>query len=160
MKLLSGRMFAAPRKLFFAGFAVAAVTLSPVVLAQTDDTARAETAAALKCLLDHDRHGCAQTFVGSASRAATPWLWWTPDREFELGALISSGYAGTESGDNAYIAKLLNGRTTDLYDVKFKHHEKTFYISRPGPDGKIHYLLVRDGRPDEERQDLFVRGPG
>ena len=98
--------------------------------------------------------------MGSASLAAVPWVWWTPNRDFELGALVSSGYTRTETGDNVYISKLLNGRTTDLYDVKFKHHEKTFYIVPPGPDGKIRYLLVRDGGPDHERTDLFVRGPG
>ena len=160
MTLWSGTVFGAPAKLLFASLAVAAIILSPIASAQTDVPAPAETAAALKCLLNHDRHGCGQTFAGSASRVATPWLWWTPDREFELGALLSSGYAGTRSGENVYISKFLNGRTTDLYDVKFKHHEKTFYIARPGPDGKVHYMLIRDGSPNDERTDLFVHGPG
>lgn len=160
MKLLSGTAFTAPKKLLFASFAVAAIGLPPIALAETDATAHAETASALRCLLDHGQNGCRAVFVGSASLAARPWVWHDPNRDFELGALVSSGYARTETGDNVYISKLLNGRTTDLYDVKFKHHEKTFYIAPPGPDGKIRYLLVRDGGPDDERTDLFVRGPG
>lgn len=61
---------------------------------------------------------------------------------------------------NAYLTKFLNGRPADVYDVKFVHHEKTFYIVPPGPDGKVRYMLVRDGTPDDERTDLFVHGPG
>ncbi len=160
MQLLSGTALTALKKLLSASFAVAAIGLSPVALAETNVTAHAETSSALRCLLDHGQNGCRAVFVGSASRAAQPWLWHDPNRDFELGALLSSGYDRTESGDNVYINKLLNGRTTDLYDVKFKHHEKTFYIAQPEPDGKIRYLLIRDGRPDDERTDLFVRGPG
>ena len=123
------------KNLLFAS--IATIGLSPVASAQTTVMAQAETASALRCLLDHVRNGCGQGFAGRARQAAAPWLWWTPDRDFELGALVSSVYAGTESGDNVYIMKFLNGRMTDLYDVRFAHQEKTFYIARPGPDGKI-----------------------
>jgi hypothetical protein len=160
MKLLSGTAFIAPKKLLFASFAVAAMGLSPVALAETDAAAHAETESALRCLLDHGQNGCRAVFVGSARQVARPWVWEDPNRDFELGALVSFAYARTESEENVYITKFLNGRTTDLYDVKFKHHEKTFYIARPGPDGKVHFMLVRGGGPDDERTDLFVRGPG
>jgi hypothetical protein len=140
--------------------AIAAIGLSSGASAQTRIvTAHAQTASALGCLLEHERHGCRQDFVGSASRAASPWLRPNPDRDVELGALVSSEYAGTQSV-NAYITKFLNGRPADVYDVKFKHQQKTFYIVPPGPDGKIHYMLVRGGGPNDERTDLFVHGPG
>ena len=141
--------------------AVAAIGLSPVASAQTRVmTAHAETASALKCLLDHD-HGqkqerCKQVFVGSASRAAIYWLWWTPGKDLDLGPLVSSDYAGTQSV-NAYITKFLNGRPADVYDVKFRHLEKTFYIVPPGPDGKIEYLHVRSGAPDDEKMEGGLR---
>jgi len=123
------------------------------------------TVTALRCLLlngqIHGQRGCGAVFVGMASRSASPWLRRDdPNRDFELGPLISADYAGSKTGDSVYITKLLSGRTTDLYDVKFKHHRKTFYIARPAPDGMIHFMLVRDGGPDDERHDLFVRGPG
>jgi hypothetical protein len=160
VKILSGMAFVALQKVLIVGVAIAAIGLPPIALAETDTTAHTETASALRCLLDHGQDGCRAVFVGSASRAAQPWVWLNPNRDFELGALVSSGYVRTESGDNIYVAKHLNGRTTDLFDVKFKHDEKTFYIERPETDGKIHQLLIRGGGPDDEKTDLFVRGPG
>jgi hypothetical protein len=146
----------APAKLV----AIAAIGLSSVASAQTRViTAHAETASALGCLLDHLHNGCTQSFAGSARQTAAPWLWWNPNRDFELGALVSSEYAGTQAV-NAYVTKFLNGRTADVYDVKFKHQQKTFYIEPPGPDGKILYMRVRNGAPNDEREDLFVYGPG
>jgi hypothetical protein len=142
------------------GIALAAISLSPAASAQTRVIKEhSETAAALQCLLEHRQKECRQVFVGSATRAASPWLRQDPNRDFELGALVSSEYAGTQSA-NAYTTKYLDGRTADVYGVKFRHHEKTFYIVPPGPDGNIRYLLVRGGGPDDEREDLFVRGPG
>jgi hypothetical protein len=139
---------------------IAVIVLSPVALAQTRViTAHAETASALGCLLEHRHKECGQSFVGNATRVAQPWLWWNPNLSFELGALVSSEYAGTQSA-NAYITKYLNGRTADVYDVKFRHQEQTFYIVPPGPDGNIHYMLIRQGAPNDEREDLFVHGPG
>jgi len=136
--------------------AVAAIGLSSLASAQTRIAAEhAETDLALKCLLDHDPKGCKYDFVGSAWVAAKPWLRWSPNREFELGAVQSSQYAGTQP-PNAYTTKFLYGRTADVYDVKFAHQQKTFYIVPPGPDGKIQYLLIRSGAPDDERREGFV----
>jgi hypothetical protein len=150
----------ASKKMLFASLALAAIGLSPAASAQTRVmTAHTETASALKCLLDHNRKGCGYGFVGSASLAAKFWLWPNPNRDFDLGALVSSEYVGTESA-NAYINKLLNGRPADVYHVKFAHQEKTFYIVPPDPDGKIGYMLIRGGAPADEGRDLFVRGPG
>jgi hypothetical protein len=144
-------------KILFASLAVAG--LPSIASADTDGTAAATTPA-LKCLLTHEHNGCADVFVGRAGLAARPWVWFTPNQDFALGALVSSRYAGTETQTDAYIAKFLNGRTADLYDVKFAHQEKTFYIAPPDPDGKIRYVLVRDGAPDAEKDYLFLHGPG
>lgn len=144
----------------FAAAAIAVLALAPTASAQTrvmQDHAR--TASALQCLLDHVQDNCPQKFSGSARRPAQFWLWWNANKDFELGRLVSSDYAGTEAV-NAYITKFLNGRPADVYDVKFGHHRKTFYIVPPGPDGTIVYMLIRDGAPDDEKTDLFVRGPG
>jgi hypothetical protein len=137
--------------------AVAAIALAPLASAQTRImTEHAETAEALRCLLDADRTGCRYDFAGSASVVAKPWLWWqTGQRNFTLGALVSAEYAGTQS-PNAYTTKFLSGRTADVYDVKFAHQQKTFYIVPPGADGKIQYMLIRSGAPDDERREGFV----
>ena len=135
--------------------AIATIGLSPLASAQTRVMGpHAETAAALACLLEHRHKECSERFVGSARPAAQYWLWWTPDKDFELGPQLSSDYAGTEAV-NAYLTKFLNGRKADVYDVKFRHHEKTFYIVPPGPDGKIQYMRVRGGAPDDENMYLF-----
>jgi hypothetical protein len=156
MTLLSG---IAPKKLFLVSLTIAAIGLSRAAVAQPEAMGHAESAGALKCLLDHDHKNCRYGFAGSATRVAMRWLWCTPDMAFELGDLQTWNYARTQPA-NAYTTKLLNGRTADVYDVKFRHHEKTFYIVPPGPDGKVRYMLIRDGSPDEERTDMFVRGPG
>ncbi len=128
-------------------------------MAQTNGTAHAGTASALRCLLDHVRNGCAQAFVGSARRAAKPWLWWDANHDFGVGALEIVRVCRHRMGDNGFINKYLNGRTTDLYYVKFKYEDMTFSIAPPEADGKIHYMLVRNRRPNQERTDLFFRWP-
>jgi hypothetical protein len=115
--------------------------------------AHAETAAALTCLLNQVPDWCKQQFAGHARLQLQFWRW--AGSSEELGPLVSSEYAGTES-PNVYIGT----RTADVYHVKFKRQNKTFYIVPPGPDGKIRYMWNRLGAPDEENQDLFVRGPG
>lgn len=139
-----------------AAAAIALIPLAPQASAQTRVTAaHDETAGALKCLLEHDQKGCRYDFVGSATPAAKAWLWPDLRRDFELGAVVSSDYAGTQP-PNAYTTKFLNGRTADVYDVKFAHQRKTFYIAPPEPDGKIRYMLIRSGAPDDERREGFV----
>ena len=120
-------------------------------------TARAKTEAVLECLLNHGT-GCRQDFVARASLRATPWLWWNAEKDFELGALVSWKYAGSESA-NAYTTKLLLGETTDVYDVKFERRELTFYIVPPGPDGNVRYMLVRNGGPNDELAELWATNP-
>jgi hypothetical protein len=136
------------------GIAAAAATLLvPAASAQMRVvTEHAATAAALQCLLAHRHEGCGQDFVGSARRPATFWLWWTATKDLDLGPLVSSEYAGTQSV-NAYTTKHLSGRVADVYDVKFAHQEKSFYIARPGADGKVQYLWVRNGAPDDEKME-------
>jgi hypothetical protein len=140
--------------------ALAVLALPTAAPAQTRvHTAHAETASALGCLLEHRQRDCRHGFVGSATRPASFWLRQNPNRDFDLGSLVSSEYAGTQAV-NAYLTKFLGGRKADVYDVKFRHQEKTFYIVPPGPDGNIRYMQVRGGGPNDEREDLFVHGPG
>ena len=75
----------------------------------------AETQAALECLLSHD-HGqkqkeCEGRFVGGATREALFWTFWDHDKDFALGPLVSSDYAGTQAV-NAYLVTRLNSRVT------------------------------------------------
>jgi hypothetical protein len=136
--------------------AVAVIGVSPVASAQTRTMmAHAETAAALKCLLDHVRNSCDHDFVGSATRPAQYWLWWNAEKDFKLGPLVSTEYVGNQSV-NSYITKYLNGRPADVYDVRFEHYKKTFYIVPLDPDGKVRYLNVRDGEPNDEKLYLFA----
>ena len=140
------------------GIAVAAIGLVPAASAQTRVmNAHVETAFTLKCLLDHDRT-CGQRFVARASVDSKPWLWWNAEKDFGLGRVLSWQYAGTEPV-NFYTARYLNGRPADIYDVKFKRQEKTFYIVPPGPDGRVHYMYVRNGGPDDEIVDFWATTP-
>ena len=100
------------------GIAFTAIGLSPIVAAETNATAHAETASALRCLLDHGPDGCRTLFVGSASRAAQPWLWHDSNRDFELGALLSSRYARTETGEGVVtLGAVLLDRVQDRRPV-------------------------------------------
>jgi hypothetical protein len=140
--------------------AFCALTLSAPALAQTRVmTEHDQTASALKCLLDHNTTDCKIDFVGSATRPAQYWLWWNANKNFGLGPLVSSEYAGTQAV-NRYLMKVLAGRPADVYDVKFRHQEMTFYIARDSTDGKIHYIHTRSGAPDDEKMYLFAYGPG
>lgn len=137
-----------------------ALALSAPALAQTRVmTAHDQTGSALRCLLDHNRTDCKINFVGSASRAANNWLWWDANKDFKFGALMSSEYAGTEAV-NRYLMKVLDGRPADVYDVKFRNQELTFYIARDSTDGKIHYIHTRPGPPNDENMYLAAYGPG
>ena len=137
-----------------------ALTLSAPALAQTRVmTEHDQTATALRCLLGHNRIDCKIDFVGSASKAATYWLFWNANKDFGLGPLVSSDYAGTEAV-NRYLMKVLAGRPADVYDVKFKKQELTFYIARDSTDGKIHYIHIRTGPPNDEKMYLAAYGPG
>jgi len=131
--------------------AVAAIGLSPDASAQTRAMrAHDETASAMRCLLDHGPKECRSRFVGSARQVAAYWLWWTSDKDFALGPLLSSEYAGTQAV-NAYTTRVVDSRQADVYGVMFRHQKKTFYIVPPGPDGRIRYMHVRGGDPDEEK---------
>ena len=135
------------------GIAAALTLLSPAASAQDRVvTEHAQTAAALQCLLAHKHDECAENFIGSARRTASFWLWWTATKDLDLGPLLSSDYAGTQEV-NAYVTGHLRGRVPDVYDVKFGHQRKTFYIARPDPDGKIRYLWIRNGGPDDEKME-------
>jgi len=136
------------------------LTLSAPALAQTRVmTDHDQTASALKCLLDHNRNDCKIDFVGRATGPAKYWLWWNANKDFGLGPLVSSEYAGTQAV-NRYLMIVLDGRPADVYDVKFKNQELTFYIARDSTDGKIHYIHTRPGPPDDEKMYLFAYGPG
>jgi hypothetical protein len=141
-------------------FILTLFTFSAPAVAQTRVmTAHDQTASALKCLLDHSKNDCKIEFVGSARWAAQRWLWWNANRDFDFGPLLSSEYAGTQAV-NRYLTLVLSGRRADVYDVKFKNRELTFYIARDALDGKIHYIHTRPGPPDDEKLYLFAYGPG
>jgi hypothetical protein len=136
--------------------AVAVISLPLAASAQTRViTDHAETASALRCLLNHERDACGYNFVGSASGAARAWLWWNAAKDFGFGPVMSVQYAGTQP-QSFYTTRLFNGRTADVYDVKFKKVERTFYIVPPGPDGKVRYIFVRNGAPRDEYVDYWA----
>jgi hypothetical protein len=135
-----------------AALAVAVIGLSSPASAQTRVmTEHAATASALGCLLDQQQ--CRQGFARLASLAPAPSLGHNPARDSALGALVSWEYVGTQPA-NAYTTKFLNGRTADVYQVKFRHGVKTFYLVPPGPDGNIRYMHIRNGGPNDERGGL------
>jgi hypothetical protein len=140
--------------------AFSVMVISMPALAQTRVmTTHDQTASALKCLLDHDRNDCKYHFVGTAYLGARYWLWWNSNKEVALGPVLSSEYAGTQA-QNAYTTKFVSGRTADLYDVKFRRQELTFYIVPPDSDGNVRYMHIRSGAPNDEKMHLFVTGPG
>ena len=116
-----------------------------------------KTAAALACLVNHDRE-CGLDFVSGAAIAIKPWLWSSPRVEFDLGPLVSWEYVGTQS-QNFFTSRYLHGRTADVYHVKYKHQDKTFYIVPPGPDGKVQYIAIQNGAPDDEIAEYWGARP-
>ena len=140
------------------GVAIATILLAPAASAQTRVMmAHNETEMVLRCLLAHGE-GCRNNFLARASVSATPWLNWTVQQDFEVGKLLSWKYAGSEAA-NAYTTRFLQGRTTDLYDVKFEKRELTFYVTQPDPDGSVRSLMIRRGGPGDETVDLWARRP-
>ena len=112
-----------------------------------------ETAPALHCLLDTGPNQCGKVFVARASMAARPWIYPNQNLRFSLGPLDSATYVHSLSGSQLYRVGLINWDGADVYDVKFQHQEKTFYISPPEADGKIRYLAVHDGSPEDDMLD-------
>ncbi len=110
------------------------------------------TAAAMLCLLDHQGDRCKIDFAGDAWRAAQTWLFWSPGKDLSLGALVSAEYAYTQA-QNAYTTNFAHGRAADVYYVKYKHQDYTFYLVPPGEDGKMVYMLVRSGTPADEKSE-------
>jgi hypothetical protein len=136
-----------------AALSVAALLLPLAASAQSRIIkAHGETAPALLCLLDHAGDRCKVSFSGDARRTAQSWLFWSPNRDFALGDLISAEYSHTQP-QNAYTARPLFGRTADVYYVKYRHQDYTFYIVPPNPDGQILYMLIRSGRPEDEKTE-------
>lgn len=154
MNLLSRAQFLLP--------ACAALALGlPSPAAAADETGpHPGTQAALQCLLHNAEKGCEQVFTSVAHVQALDWVLTSPWPDFNLGALDSADYARTISDSNVYDIRFLNGQRTDVYDVKFLHQEMTFYIALPEADGKIRHLVIRNGAPNDERQELFLHGPG
>ena len=127
-------------------FGVSSSSAQPVPPAQTQAAPRPGTAEAFQCLLRQGPKGCSRMFVGSANRAAQPWVWENLRRDFENGELESSGYWGQASPSNIFDSAIMIHQPAtemDIYDAKFAHHEYTFYIAPADADGKIHALAVR-----------------
>jgi hypothetical protein len=133
--------------------AIAAIALPSALSAQTRVIgAHGGTAPALLCMLDHVGNACKIDFAGDAYLAARFWLHWSPNKDFALGDLVSAEYSHTQP-QNAYTTKPLAARTADVYYVKYRHQDYTFYIVPPGEDGKILYMLIRSGRPEDEKTE-------
>jgi hypothetical protein len=138
--------------------ALSTLMLGAPASAQTRITMEhAETASVLRCLLEHSKV-CNRDFVARAGLRARPWLQWTSSSDFVLGPLLSWEYAGTESA-NPYTTKFVNGRTADVYDVKFKYQELSFYIVQPDREGNVRYIFIRNGAPSDEIADMWARNP-
>ena len=129
-----------------------AIALLPLAASAQSRTvkAHAQTAPALLCMLDHAGNECKIDFSSGAYLAARYWLFWSPNKDFALGDLVSAEYVGTQP-QNAYTTQPLAARTADVYYVKYRHQDYTFYIVPPGADGKILYMLIRSGRPEDEK---------
>jgi hypothetical protein len=133
------------------GVAIAACVLAPAASAQSvifQD--HAPTARAMLCLLEHAGDRCQYNFGGNARRAARPFLYWSPNRQFDFGTLVSATYAGTQL-QNAHTTNALGANAADVYYVKYRHQDMTFYIVPPDRDGNILYMLVRGGTPTDAK---------
>jgi hypothetical protein len=137
-------------KLWSALLTLCAVVAAPAALAE----ASPETGPALKCLLETGPDDCGRMFVAAASPASRAWVNPNQTLRFNLGPLVSSSYVRTISGGELYKVRLTTWTAADVYDVKFQHQEKTFYISPPDADGKIRYLAVHEGSPDDDVLNL------
>ena len=132
-------------------FALTAALLPSPLSAQTRIVkAHGETAPALLCMLDHVGDSCKVDFSSGAYVAARYWLRWSPGKDLALGKLVSAEYSHTQP-QNAYTTNFAYGRDADVYYVKYRHQDFTFYIVPPEADGKIVYMLVRSGRPEDEK---------
>jgi len=106
---------------------------------------RTGTVEAMRCLVRQGPPPCKEMFRGRAQKAALPWIFEDPDRDFKRGALVSSNYWGRASDSNRFDARILIDQPTremDIFDVKFAHVEYTFYISPADADGKIRALAI------------------
>lgn len=132
--------------------ALAAVLLSPAPASAQSVVFQdhAQTATAMLCLLEHVGDRCKYNFGGGARLAARPWLYWSPNRQFDLGTLVSATYAGTQL-QNAHTTKALSANAADVYYVKYRHQDLTFYIVPPDANGDILYMLVRSGTPADAK---------
>jgi len=130
--------------------ALAATLLPSAASAERIIKAHGETAPALLFMLDHQGDRCKVDFSSGAQLAARDWLFWSPGKDLTLGALVSAEYSHTQP-QNAYTTKPLAARTADVYYVKYRHQDFTFYIVPPEADGKIVYMLIRSGRPEDEK---------
>ena len=110
----------------------------------------AQTATAMLCLLEHAGERCKYNFGGNARQAARPFLYWSPNRQFDFGTLVSATYAGTQL-QTAHTTNALSGNAADVYYVKYRHQDMTFYIVPPDAEGNILYMLVRSGTPTDAK---------
>ncbi|HWC64063.1 MAG TPA: hypothetical protein VG501_10610 [Rhizomicrobium sp.] len=130
--------------------ALLAISAAAAIAGPLASAAESDTGSALKCLLDGGNAECRQVFVAAAAPASRPWVYPNQNLRFNLGPLVSATYVRSISGAELYKVRLISWPAADVYDVKFQHQEKTFYISPPEADGKIRYLAIHDGSPDDD----------
>lgn len=139
-------------RIFSASLVCATVLCAAPALAQAP---RSGTDDALKCLLRQGPTDCQSMFVGAAMRAARPWVWDNPNRDFRRGELQSSGYFGQAAPDNVFDKNILLRATSpdmDIFDVKFAHVEYSIYIAPADADGKIRDVAIRLYAPHDMDQ--------
>src|ERR1700761_6666410 len=115
-------------KLFSPKFLVLTCALGAIPsFAQADAPQHPGTEAGLQCLLRTAPRDCGQTFVAEASIPARFWTTPNSKRDFELGPVVSTRYAGADPGAQAIAVPRMPGQASpfDIYDVKYAHQDVT-----------------------------------
>lgn len=125
--------------------AVSAFLFSTSAMAESSQAEgpRPGTSDAVQCLNREGLKGCETVFVGQARSMARFWVFQNPNRDARRGSFVSSTYEGRATGSNYMDAKVLSDLPTkdmDIFHVKFRRTEYTFYVAPPDTDGKIHAL--------------------
>jgi hypothetical protein len=152
MKLLSGTAFIAPKKFPFIALAIAtiAVGVSPFAFAQVESAPQSKTEAALRCLFGFEPAGCETVFQGPAEKAAG------------VAKQIQVTYGG-KPNPHFKTAKYAgaNAIGDDVWDVHMANTEVTYVIAPPLPGGKIDSVVILQGAPNRQCDNLvhqLVRG--
>ncbi len=131
--------------------ALSTLMLSASASAQTRViTAHAETASALKCLLDHGQNGCRQGFAGSARPAATYWR--LVDSRKGLQAWRSGVVGVCRNRGSECLHHEIRGRKNGRrIRREVSALQKVTFTSCPPVRTARYILCFRGGEPDDEK---------